>query len=443
MIPRDGGTAKVFADLKKQYGWPMSISAWTGKNAKERVIDLTEVLGETLSISMSVQSVDEKVLANVGRNNIKMDHYQEIADSLNAQGRPQHAEVIMPLPGETIDTHITGLNTLLDTNVSKVLSHTLQVLHGTPYKDDEDYRKEHGYITKFRVVPLDFSQFGDDRIFDVEEVGIATNTFSFAEYVEARKYLLVLDLCFSSGVLDPLKKFLSSRNLKNSDLAQHIYARIDQLPQELTKIFQSFAAETKDELWDTEEDMVEFYSQPENYEKLVNYDAGGNVLFKHRVWTLTQQSEKWVDEVFDHVLELTLAGEGGSESQSVRKELAALKTYIIFTVKDALAPGEIEITRNHAFEYDIPAWMLAEKSAMLGEYALSTSVPLSFHLSGNAVRVLRDGFERYGTDVAGLTKLLQRAPSISFVRDVSYANDSTDVASESSRPLYGPGNSSL
>ena len=445
MIPRDWSTAQLFASLKTDYGWPMSISAWTGKNAKERVIDVTKVLGETLSISMSVQSMDATVLKNIGRQNIRGEDYREISDNLSAQGRPQHAEIIMPLPGETFATHIKGLNELLDTNVSKVLSYTLQVLHGTPYKDDENFRREHGYVTKFRIVPLDFSQFDDDRIFDVEEVGVATNAFSFDEYIEARKYLLVTDLCFSSGVFDPLKKYLASRNIRNSDLAQYIYARIDQLPSELAEIFQSFASETEEELWDTEEELVEFYSQPKNYEKLVNYDAGGNVLFKHRIWTLTKQSQKWADEVFNHALSLAIEGADETERSAIQRELSSLKSYVLLTVSGALSPDGIQSPIDHGFEYDIPAWLKVDRKAMLGEYAMAATVPLRFHLSSDAVAVLNDGFERYGTDVAGLTKLIQRVAGVSLMRDVSYSSNGTgDVADGRRRePLYGPGYSPL
>src|SRR5205807_1182364 len=135
---------------------------------------------------------------NIKRDNINLDHYKEIAASLNAQGRPQHAEVIMPLPGESLDSHFKGLSELLDTGVSKVLSHTLQMLYGTPYKDDPNYRTDHGYQTKFRIVPLDFSIVEGKPIFDVEEVAIASNSLSFEDYVNARVFLLVIDLCYNS-----------------------------------------------------------------------------------------------------------------------------------------------------------------------------------------------------------------------------------------------------
>jgi hypothetical protein len=216
MIPRDAVTAQAIYDLQQSYGWPRSMSAWTGKNSKERVIEVTRLLRETLSISMSVQSMDAVVLKNIGRDNIKLDHYERIAEELNSQGRPQHAEVILPLPGETLESHIRGLNDLLDTGVGRVLSHTLQMLYGTPYKDNENYREAQGFVTKYRVVPLDFTKIDDEYIFDVEEVAVASRTLSFEEYIQARRYLLVIDLCHNSEVFEPLKKYIRSRGIRNS-----------------------------------------------------------------------------------------------------------------------------------------------------------------------------------------------------------------------------------
>ncbi|PIQ96713.1 MAG: radical SAM protein, partial [Nitrospinae bacterium CG11_big_fil_rev_8_21_14_0_20_56_8] len=100
MIPRDAKTVRVIHDLQTQYHWPASLTVWTGKNSRQRVIEATRLLGSSLSISMSVQSLDNEVLKNIKRDNIRLEDFRAIADELSNQERPQHSEVIMPLPGE-------------------------------------------------------------------------------------------------------------------------------------------------------------------------------------------------------------------------------------------------------------------------------------------------------------------------------------------------------
>ena len=72
---------------------------------------LVSMLGNIFEVAMSMQSMSESVLANIKRSNIKLDHMVEINKELNKQGRTTGAELIVPLPGETKESFIEGLNT--------------------------------------------------------------------------------------------------------------------------------------------------------------------------------------------------------------------------------------------------------------------------------------------------------------------------------------------
>jgi radical SAM superfamily enzyme YgiQ (UPF0313 family) len=454
MIPRDEQTAQLLGSLQQSHGWPRFVSIWTGKNAKERVIDVTRLLGNTLSISMSVQSMDEEVLENVGRRNIKLDDYRKIADELNEAGRPQHAEVIMPLPGETLESHIRGLNELLDSNVSRVLSHQLQLLHGTPYKDDPGYRERFGYGSRYRIVPLDFSRVDGEYILDYEEVAVETNTMSFEEYVLAREYLLVIDLCYNSDVFKPLIKYLASLNIENSRWIQHISENVGDFPPNLASILAGFRRETVTELWDNEEDLVAHYSTPENFDKLISYDAGGNVLFKHRVRVLMEAGSEWVDAVCGCTEELVLGAVEPEQKETVRRELECLRKYMSCTVVDTLTPRGVEKGIEETFHFDVLAWMPDRRNSPLSCFADDAGVALRFSFRERTAGVMRDAFKRYGENVAGLTKMIQRTAGIGFTRDVAYASGSAvhsriveaDEIPDSNlgeNRSYGPGFSSL
>ncbi len=445
MIPRDSQTADLLHDLQGQYNWPKSITVWTGKNSRERVIDVTRVLGETLSVSMSVQSMDQKVLENIQRGNIQLDHYRKIAEELYQQGRPQHAEVIMPLPGETMQSHIKGLKQLLDTNVSVVLSHTLQMLHGTPYKDNPKYVRDNGYKTKWRVVPLDFSIIDGTPIFDVEEVAIASNTLSFVEYVEARKFLLVVDLCYNSGIFEPLKKYLAALDIKVSDWVAAVYGGLAHLEGGPRKVFESFVQETQSELWDSENDLIAFYSKPENYQKLVDYEMGGNVLFKHRVWMLSSESEAFVSAVTSITYEFlaaTLTARQDTEAlQTFDQEITSLRDYVAISVAGGFKVKEAEQPIVRTFPYDIPAFCKSKTRESLATFAADVGVELTFAFSKRSLDVLRDAFNRYGTDIAGLVKMVQRTAGVTFSRSVSYSHE--PLKQRQATPQHGPGYASM
>ena len=144
MYPQDKQVCEWLLDSKRKYGWPLQIMATTGKNSKERVMAITSVLGDMFSVNMSMQSMDNQVLKNIKRSNIKLDHMVAINDHLKKEGRSTKAELIVPLPGETKETFIKGLNHILNTNTSSVTIYTLMMLYGTEFKNPQ-YRDKFKY----------------------------------------------------------------------------------------------------------------------------------------------------------------------------------------------------------------------------------------------------------------------------------------------------------
>ena len=75
MYPRDREICMSLKNAHDTHGWPKQVIATTGKNNKERVIEITGIMGSTFNVNMSVQSMDPIVLRNINRDNIKLDDY--------------------------------------------------------------------------------------------------------------------------------------------------------------------------------------------------------------------------------------------------------------------------------------------------------------------------------------------------------------------------------
>lgn len=416
MIPRDRKTAELMVELQRQYGWPRTVTAWTGKNSKEKVIEVTRLLGETLLINMAVQSMDSQVLKNIARSNIRMEDYRAIAEELNAQGRPQVAEVIVPLPGETWASHTAGIRELLDSSVSTITVHTLQMLHGTPYKDDAAYVQEHGFLRKHRLVPLDFGIYDGRPLFDTEEVSVATRTFSFNEYVDSRELLLLIDLCYNGRIFEPLKKHLRSKGLKISDWAMHLFKNLGGFPSVIRSIFQSFREETEQELWNSQEEMIRFYSQPENYQKLLSGEIGGNVLLKHKAWMMADLAKPWVQAVFSLSKDFLQPGEGERIL-----ELQEIQRFILCRLEGVFQLGDDSAGVEEPFSFDIPAWLTDGSDVPLVSRRRNPPLRLRFFFDEEQWGFKREAATRYGTHRSGVIKLIQRLGGVQrFIRKVAY-----------------------
>jgi hypothetical protein len=341
-------------------------------------------------------------------------------DGLEAEGRATHAEVIVPLPGETFGSYIKGINALLDLNMTQIISHTLQMNHGTPYKDDPSFRKAHGFVMKYRIVPLDFSSIDGSHVFDVEEVAVASNTMSFEEYVRARKYQLVVDLCCNSRIFDSLRKYLVNSDVNQSKWIERVFERIGLYPGKVKRVVDSFESETKSELWDDQQELVTYYSMQENYAKLLTYERGGNVLYKHRIFMLSECSEEWISLVFEAARELLVEGVAVETAQRIKLELQAVKDYVSCLLFGCLSPVALDRPIVKAFSYDILTWLGESNRVQLTKYAVEPSISLRFFFSEKSIGVMRDAFKRYGTDLAGLAKLMQRVKASAYTRQVRY-----------------------
>ena len=66
------------------------------------------------------------------------------------------------------------------------------MLHGTNFKQPS-YRKKFGYITKYRIVPLNFGEYEGHKVFDYEEAGVSTKDLSFDDYLFIRALALLVE----------------------------------------------------------------------------------------------------------------------------------------------------------------------------------------------------------------------------------------------------------
>ncbi len=416
MFTRDIDIARLLSEVQQEHSWPLQITAWTGKNSKERVVAATEILGASLSINMAVQSMDESVLSNIKRDNIKLEAYRGINAVLTRQGRPQEAEVIVPLPGETLSSYMRGLEDLFGTKVSKVTSYTLQLLHGTDYKD-QAYRDLCGYRGKWRVVPLDFGEYAGRKVFDVEEVAIESSTMSFQDYLEVRSLAFVTELMYNHFIFQEIVKFLNENGVSVLTWLRGALARMGEAPPSIREIYSSFLRETSEELWESEKALIAFYSQPENYARLMRGEAGGNVLFKHKALVITQHLDLWVDFIVKVALELvsSLHASGSGVTTVWREELEAVQRFVQCRLLGVLQPGGNVQDLDAAFVYDVLGWTADYSGRKLADFRNRAPMRYRFYFDSVQMKERNDLFGRYGSDVPGLFKIMARLPTLNRV----------------------------
>ena len=121
MFPeRDGLIADKIIECQEKYGSPRTFSVAWAKNQKKEVIDIVKKLldskGFNQGLTLSVQSLDLDVLENIRRKNMEMNKLEEVFSLCDQRNIPAYTELILGLPGETLETWKKNFYALYDLN---------------------------------------------------------------------------------------------------------------------------------------------------------------------------------------------------------------------------------------------------------------------------------------------------------------------------------------
>lgn len=411
MYKRDADICKALQKVRDTYKWPMGIMATTGKNNKDRIIKATEILGRSLLVNMSVQSMDETVLTNIKRDNIRLDTYAQVNQILTKQGRSQNAEVIFGLPGETRDSFVRGIETLMASGADKITSYTLQLLYGTDYKDPE-YRRKYGYEGKWRLIPNDFGVYQGEHVFDVEEVAVQSKDATFDDYLSVRSFALITEAAYNDSIFMEILQYLRAHGVSPYLWLHTIWSRRDAFPPAIKGVLDSFLRETRRELFDTEEALIAFYRQPANYQKVLDGEFGGNVVYKHKSMLIAHHISAWISLIVGVARELVLSrADARTDEACITGELQEIERFLNCKMSGVLRGMDVMEPLSASFRHDILAWTRDDMKRPLSDFASSSGVVYEFYFDEQQRIELGNDYRLYGTTDIGLAKILARVPS--------------------------------
>jgi radical SAM superfamily enzyme YgiQ (UPF0313 family) len=298
MYKQDLLIAQGIAGIKKKYDFPDYIHVATGKNRKERVLEAARITGGLFRLSASVQSTDPTVLKNIKRQNISYNTIIETVKEAAKIGSNTYAELILALPGDTKTAHFKSIEDVINANLNYIRCFTLMLLKGTELDSQETIHK-YGLVTKFRVLPRCYGiyEFGGNKLLSIEteKVCVANNTLTFEDYLECRLFALTIEIFSNDGILSELLSFLSQYGIMPYEFLKKIHDRRNELPGVLSELYKEFQKETIDELWDSEEELLEFAKKEDVIQKYVEGEYGSNLIFKYKAIPFVKymRSMKW------------------------------------------------------------------------------------------------------------------------------------------------------
>ncbi len=421
MYVQDLDYSRSMARTRKQYGYPWYLRTTTGKNHKERVLECAEILGGSLSVSASVQSLDAEVMANIKRSNISTDQLIAVTKLSNTIDANTTSEVILGMPGDTKEKHFATVLKLADADMKFVLQYTLMMLEGTEMATSvsrEKWQPRPGY----RVVPRCFGvyHFGDKEILsaETEEVCITTPTLPFEDYLECRSFALTVGIFYGDRILFELYRFLDNYGIKPSDILPILQERRQGFGPKLTELYRSFDESTRDELWDSEEELARFTkNDPSIIKKYISGELGNNILYRHRAIAIIDLMDDIHEEAF--CLAAELLKEADPEAYELYTPyLEELKRYSVLRKKDIF---DVEMVHQSTFNYGFQALARADFNSLPDK--LNQPVSIQFYATDEQKAYLIDQLRIQGSDLNGKAKMLARIPVSKLQRTLVFDDD--------------------
>ena len=193
MLPRDIDIVTYLKDVKERTGYPEGFSVQNTKNATERAYQVQKVLHEAKlqrGVVLSMQSLDPTTLKAIKRDNIKLETYRELQKRFNQDGIETYSDLILALPGETYDSFVNGVCTLLDHGQhNRIQFNNLSILPNAEMGDIK-YQQQYGMQTvQSKEVNIHGSINDDpDDVPETSQLVIATNSMPRADWVKTRAF---------------------------------------------------------------------------------------------------------------------------------------------------------------------------------------------------------------------------------------------------------------
>jgi radical SAM superfamily enzyme YgiQ (UPF0313 family) len=277
MFKQDFDKARILADCQKRYDYPRYIHVSTGKNQKERVVEIARMLDGALNMAASLQSTDPTVLGNIERSNISLAKLSDAGLQANKADTGTYSELILGLPGDSLVAHRQSLRDTVEANFDNIRMYQLIMLPQTKL-NTPDTRRKYAMKSKHRIMPRSFGRYtlaGKSFIaIESEEIMVENSTLPFADYVACREMDLTVEILHNGKVYAEIQGLCRSLGLSWFDFIMRFYDKRRTFTPGITGLYDEFSKGMSARLWDERAALERFVA--ENFDRIVSDERGTN-----------------------------------------------------------------------------------------------------------------------------------------------------------------------
>ena len=205
MFERDVEIAEYLVETKRELGYPEVFRPCYEKNSADRVFQICSILnreGMDKGATLAYQTLSEEALKNIGRKNLTMEHFSGLVQRYNEAGIPAYSELILGLPGETLESFCRGICRLLENGQHNSLSvYHCEMLPNAPMADPA-YIKKYGInVMKVGFNHIHSAPERDEEVPEYSYLIRSTASMSEEDWVRANLFSVCVQCFHSLGIL--------------------------------------------------------------------------------------------------------------------------------------------------------------------------------------------------------------------------------------------------
>ena len=211
---RDSLIADKLIQVQKKYNNPKAYTIAWAKNQKQEVVEIVRKLiyegGSKMGLNLSVQSMDDNVLDIIKRKNLAMNKIQEVFDLCEKYSIPLYTELILGLPGETLETWKDNFYKLFKAgNHTGITVYQAQLLENA----EMNLTQKREFDLEGRIV-YDYlvGTYNEHEVKEGIEVIVSTKDMPRDKMIDAQVWSWFMNTFHINGITNYISRFLYKYN---------------------------------------------------------------------------------------------------------------------------------------------------------------------------------------------------------------------------------------
>ena len=251
----------------------------------------------------------------------------------------------------------------------------------------------------------------------VEQRSAGIDQCTFDEYLQARGMHFFIRCYHCDNNMLELCEFLGTYGISIFDWLVRLNEGIEDAPDGVRQVYRDFIQGTRDELWDSPQELLDFWNKPENQNGFIDGEWGDNQFFKFRAIGITTAYHDMARYGGDMAGQMILERNPGISHEAVQQEIDDIVRYMCLKRRLPIDIEHIIGVTEDDFAFDIAAWQEGRYNGQLCDFRPKEDVRLRFYYTDSQVKKLVHAYELHGKSRQGISMILRKNNPLFFVRE--------------------------